>query len=313
MRYRTIATKNMSHQEWLRLRKSGIGGSDAGAIYGLSPYASPINIYCEKVSEAVSENDSEAMRQGRDLEDYVARRFMETTGKRVRRSNQMYWSLEHPFMFADVDRLVDGEDAGLECKTASAYQADQWKDGKVPEHYLCQCYHYMAVTGRRAWYIAAVVLGQGFYYTKVLWDDKVIRELIAVEEKFWTNCVKAGKMPEPDGSEVCDRILNCWFSVRDAAEPKEFLTLTGFDQRIERRMEIEQALKLLEKEQKKIDQEIKIAMGEHERALSGAYQISWKSVVSNRLDMKRLKVEHPEIYRDYTQESQTRKFTVRVA
>ena len=44
-----------------------------------------------------------------------------------------------------TDYVVAGEDAGLECKTASAYNADKWKDGDMPLHYVMQCYHYMAV------------------------------------------------------------------------------------------------------------------------------------------------------------------------
>ena len=128
----TISTASMSREDWLRLRKSGIGGSDAGAICGLNPYASPMSVYRDKTSEDVSDTDNEAMRQGRDLEDYVARRFMEATGLKVRRSNMMYRSDDHPCMIADVDRLVVGEDAGLECKTASAYNADKWADGNIP-------------------------------------------------------------------------------------------------------------------------------------------------------------------------------------
>ena len=157
----TISTLNMPREEWLQLRKSGIGGSDAGAICGLNPYASPMSVYRDKTTEDLSDMDSETMRQGRDLEDYVARRFMEATGLKVRRSNMMYRSEEHPFMIADVDRLIVGEDAGLECKTASAYNADKWKDGEVPLHYLMQCCHYMAVTGRSAWYIAVLIYGLG--------------------------------------------------------------------------------------------------------------------------------------------------------
>ena len=108
--------------------------------------------------------DNEAMRQGRDLEDYVAKRFCEATGLKVRRSNMMYRSTENPFMIADVDRLIVGRDAGLECKTASAFNADKWKDGRIPPHYLIQCLHYMAVTGKREWYIAVVILGRDFRY-----------------------------------------------------------------------------------------------------------------------------------------------------
>ena len=114
--YEKIPTAGLGRENWLRLRKNGIGGSDAGAICGLDPYASPMSVYLDKTSEDVSGEDNEAMRQGRDLEDYVARRFMEESGLKVRRSNMMYRNKEHPFMLADVDRLVVGQDTGLECR-----------------------------------------------------------------------------------------------------------------------------------------------------------------------------------------------------
>lgn len=118
--YEKISLAGVSNQEWLRLRKSGIGGSDVGAICGVNPYSSAMKVFRDKISTEVEELDNEAIRIGHDLEDYVARRFMEATGLKVRKSNFMYRSMEYPFMIADVDRLVVGEDAGLECKTASA-------------------------------------------------------------------------------------------------------------------------------------------------------------------------------------------------
>ncbi|MCI8548835.1 MAG: hypothetical protein HFJ38_08160 [Bacilli bacterium] len=147
--YTTISTTGMDRKTWLKLRKSGLGGSDAGAVCGLNPYSSPANVYLDKISDEIKDKDNESMRQGRDLEEYVAKRFTEETGLKVRRSNKLYRSSEHPFMLADVDRLIVGENAGLECKTATAFQAEQWKDRKVPTHYLIQCLHYMAVTGSK--------------------------------------------------------------------------------------------------------------------------------------------------------------------
>ncbi len=153
--YEKIPTAGMAHEEWLKLRKTGIGGSDAGAICGLNPYSSPMKVFWDKTTDEVEEKDNEAIRIGNDLEQYVAGRFMEATGFKVRRSNYMYRSKKHPYMIEDVDRMVVGGDAGLECKTASAYNADKWADGRIPLHYAMQCYHYMAVTGKRTWYIAA--------------------------------------------------------------------------------------------------------------------------------------------------------------
>ena len=160
--FEKIALAGVSNAEWLRLRKSGIGGSDAGAICGVNPYSSAMKVFQDKTSESVEEQDSEAIRIGHDLEDYVAQRFMEATGLKVRKSNFMYRSKEHPFMIADVDRIIVGEDAGLECKTTSAYNPDKWADGNIPLHDVMQCYHNMAVTGKNIWYIAAVILGREF-------------------------------------------------------------------------------------------------------------------------------------------------------
>lgn len=303
-----ISTAEMPREEWLKLRKRGIGGSEVGAICGLNPYMSAMSVYRNKVSEEVEDQDNESMRQGRDLEAYVAQRFTEATGLRVRRSNQMYFHEEYPFMLADVDRLVIGEDAGLECKTASAYNADKWKDGGIPVHYALQCYHYMAVTGRKNWYLAVVILGQEFQWRKLSWDDGIIENLILIEEAFWKNHVIPRKIPVPDGSKSCDEVLDQYFhSARKGAA----MALSGFDQKIERRMELSDRIKSLEREQKRIDQEIKMAMGEHELAYSDHYQVSWVNVSSSRLDAGRMKAENPDVYRAFLKTADSRKFTVK--
>ena len=223
--FEKISTAGLSNMEWLKLRKQGIGGSDAGAICGLNPYSSPMKVFWDKTTDEVEEQDNEAVRIGHDLEQYVAERFMEATGLKVRRSNYMYRSKAHPYMIADVDRLVIGEDAGLECKTASAYTADKWVDGNIPLHYAMQCYHYMAVTGKRTWYIAAVILGREFVYHKLTWDDALIQRLIEVEGEFWNNHVMVNIIPDPDGSKICDSVLEQYFHTAKKASMIELVGL----------------------------------------------------------------------------------------
>lgn len=308
--YEKIPTAGLSHEGWLQLRKQGIGGSDAGAVCGLNPYSSKMRVFVDKTTDETETLDNEAVRIGNDLEQYVAERFMEATGSKVRRSNFMYRSKEHPFMIADVDRLVVGEDAGLECKTASAYSADKWADGKIPLHYMMQCYHYMAVTGKRTWYIACVILGRGFTYRKLIWDDTLIRQLIEVEREFWEGHVIQGIMPAPDGSEDCDDILNRYF--RDTKK-SGMIELVGFDEKLDRRAEILSEIEELQTEQKRIDQEIKLYMKENELAANDRYRISWSSVDTTRLDTKRMRQERPEIYADYSKTTSSRRFTVKAA
>ncbi|MDE7431228.1 MAG: YqaJ viral recombinase family protein [Lachnospiraceae bacterium] len=308
--YEKIPLAGMGNEEWLTLRKTGIGGSDAGSICGVNPFGSPMKVYYDKTSSEVEELDNEAVRQGHDLEDYVAQRFMEATGLKVRRSNFMYRSIEHPFMIADVDRLVVGEDAGLECKTASAYNADKWKDGEIPLHYIMQCYHYMAVTGKRTWYIAAVILGREFTYRKLVWDDKLITQLISVEKDFWEGHVAAGILPAPDGSDICNEVLNQYFH---SARKGSTIRLEGFDDRLERRAEIMEQIERLQEEQDIIEQEVKLYMKDNEYASNDNYRVSWSNVESTRLDSKRIREEHPEIYRDYAKKSVSRRFQIKAA
>ncbi len=308
--FEKISLSGVSNEEWLRLRKLGIGGSDAGAICGVNPYSSAMKVFRDKTSEEVEEQDSEAIRIGHDLEEYVAQRFTEATGLKVRRSNYMYRSVENPFMIADIDRVIIGEDAGLECKTASAYNADKWADGNIPLHYIMQCYHYMAVTGKRVWYIAAVILGREFTYRRLEWDDDLIERLISIETDFWNNRVAKGIIPPPDGSRACDEVLEQYFHT---AKKASAIALVGFDEKLRRREEILGFISELQAEQKQIEQEVKLFMQDNELASSDSFRVSWKNIDATKLDTKRIKEERPELYADYGKVSHSRRFEVKAA
>ena len=308
--YEKIPTAGISRGERIMLRKSGIGGSDAGAVCGLDPYKSRVDVFIDKTCGVADVQDNESIRQGHDLEQYVAGRFSEATGLKVRRSNFMYRSTGYPWMVANVDRLVVGEDAGLECKTASAYSAGKWKDGNIPLHYLMQCYHYMAVTGKKAWYIAAVILGKGFVYHKLEWDTGLISQLVETEKEFWHENIITGTMPEPDGTKACGEAIAKYFP---SARKASFIELSGFDGKLDRRAEIIGQVAMLQQEQAKIEQELKKYMGENETAVSSRYKVSWENVETTRLDTKRIRAEHPGIYGDYSKVSVSRRLQIKAA
>ena len=58
---RLISTLNLSKEDWLRYRKCGITGTDAGAILGLNPYRSAFQVYHDKISDTIENIDNEAM------------------------------------------------------------------------------------------------------------------------------------------------------------------------------------------------------------------------------------------------------------
>lgn len=304
-----VSTLGLDKKEWLRYRKQGIGGSDAGAVCGLNPYRTAMQVYQDKTTDETEETDNEAMRQGREFEDYVARRFMEATGKKVRRANAMFYDEANPFMLADVDRMVAGENAGLECKTASPYMADKWKDGRIPLSYRVQCYHYMSVCNADAWYIAVLIYGREFKYYRIERDEEMLADLIRIEEDFWRNHVQAHVIPDPDGSKLADSVIAEYFRKSTA----KTIPLKGFDEKLERRQELADMLEELETEKRQIEQELKMYLGEAETAENAQYRVSWKAVSSSQLDGKRLKAEKPEIYRQYQKTTQSRRFTVKAA
>lgn len=136
-----IPVHDMSREEWVQSRRESIGGSDAATVLGLNPYSSPYALWAEKTGAIEPEDISgkEAVRLGVFLEPYVAQRFSEVTDKKVRRENYILKNSDYPWAHANVDRLVVGEKAGLECKTTSALNLKKFKGGEYPANYYCQC------------------------------------------------------------------------------------------------------------------------------------------------------------------------------
>lgn len=137
------------HEKWLKTRDLGIGGSDAAVIMGMNSYKSTYQLWMEKTGqvEPPDLSDNQYVYWGTKNESNIADWFQEETGKKVKRLGTLQ-SREYPFMLANVDRTVIGENAGLEIKTAGVSQYRKWKDDEIPDAYYCQCLHYMAVTGQ---------------------------------------------------------------------------------------------------------------------------------------------------------------------
>ncbi len=305
---RVVDTRTISHEEWLRYRKCGLTGTDAGAIIGMNPYSSAFKVYQDKTTDEIEIFDNESMRQGRDLEDYVANRFMEETNLKVRRANAIYAHDTYDFLMGNFDRLVVGQKAGLECKTVGAYSADKWKDGKIPFHYQLQCQHYLAVSGYDSWYIAALILGRELIIQKIERDEELIQNLIAVEKRFWEDHVLARVIPEPDGSDNYTEMISKLYY--HAEQDKEIM-LPQLEHELERREELLELEAKIKKEKEQIEQRVKMEMQDASYAKSNTFQISWKNSETNRLDGKRLKEEKPDLYGNYCRTSSSRRFLVK--
>ena len=302
-------TLDMPREEWLVLRRKGIGGSDAAAILGLNPWKTPMDIWLEKTGEFLDDEEpvNEKMYWGNVLEDIVAREFMVRTGLKVRRRNAILKHPKHPFMLANVDRLIVGQKAGLECKNIGHYSAEHWEAG-VPEYYHTQVQHYMAVTGLPVWYVAVLIGGQEFRYYKITRDNSFIKELIAVESEFWS-MVETRTPPPIDGTKASTELIKKLYP--EAEKGKEIdLPFEAFEliQQYERACEEEKRIQLIKDE---AANKLKEMLGTAEKGAIHGRQVIWQNVVAKRLDTKALQKEYPDIYQRFAQESVYRRFSIK--
>lgn len=307
-------TKNMARNEWLKLRRKGIGGSDASAVAGLNRYKSPVGVFLDKTGQIEPDEVGEAAYWGNVLEDVVAREFTIQTGLRVQRSNKLYQHPEHKFMLGNVDRLIldkGGRGLGiLECKTANAFKVGEWEDDRVPDEYSIQLQHYMAVLGVNYGYFAVLIGGQKFQYKLVERNERIIDSLIQIEDEFWNKHVVPGVPPLIDGSQASTDLLSQLYPVSAPSseiilDDKQAKLIT---QLVAAKEEADTALEQV----KRYENELKTIMGENELAIhNGETVLSWKSNDTSRIDSKRLKKEKPELYQKYLNTTSSRRFLVK--
>ena len=167
----------------------------------------------------------------------------------------------------------------------------------------------MSVMDADAWYIAVLIYGREFKFYRIERDEQMLSDLIRIEQDFWENHVEKGILPEPDGSELADSVIAEYYRKSNARS----ILLRGFDEKLLRRQELTEGIERMETEKRRIEQELKLYLGEAETAENERYRVSWKNVESTRVDAKRLKEEKPEIYQQYSSLSQYRRLTVKAA
>lgn len=305
-----ISTVGMSRDTWIDLRRKSIGGSDAAAVVGLNPYVSRYSLWADKRGLLPEKEDTEAMRLGRDLEDYVAKRFTEETGKRVRRENNIIINPKFPFAHANVDRMIIGEDAGLECKTTSSLNLSKFKNGEYPANYYVQCVHYMMVTGAKRWYLAVLILGVGFKWFTIERDEAEIQALAASEREFW-QLVQSGSSPPVDGSDATTKAMSTIMS--ENADPDQECDLFAYEQDLERLEWIKLQIRLLDIEAADIENNIKQFMNTASVGRCSRYTVSFKTQHRTTFDTKSFKRDHAHLdFSRYEKDTISRPFKVSV-
>lgn len=298
--------KTNSHEEWKALRSNYIGGSDAAAVVGLNAFASPYSLWAEKTGKVPGFSGNLATEVGTYLEEFVAQKFAEVTGKKVRKANQSFINSDYPWAIANIDRDIVGEDAGLEIKTTSEMNLKKFKGGEYPANYYVQCVHYMAITGKKRWYLAVLIGNREFKWFTIERDEGEIAALMQAEKEFW-EYVKNDTPPPVDGTSATSETIKTIYAESNATS----VDLYSYQTDIEQYIAIGKQIKELENLQNESANRIKAYMEDAEIGENDRFKVSWKSQTRSTFDSKRFAADHSDLdLSEYYKTSTSRVFRV---
>lgn len=330
-----VETENLSNEDWLGYRRKGIGGSDAAAIMGQSPFCTKRDLFYDKcgIQPVLDEEETNwvAKEVGHRLEDLVAEIFSRKTGIKVYPIRKMFQHPLYPFMLADVDFFIDFPDGTkgiLECKTTNYNCQDKWANNSVPVNYEYQGRHYMSVMNVDKVYFACLYGNNEneFIIRFMERDMEVEADLIAEEEFFWNENVM--KKVEPLYTEKSDLVLE---SIRRHYGPAEKDADAVKLQRkhlaaIKKYLELKEQKSSVDSQSKKLEEDMKQAYLDIVEELGTSctgmlkagteeYTITYNTAYRTGIDKKgleKLKIQHPDIYDDFVNVSESRRFSVKV-
>lgn len=304
-----VSTINMSTDEWYEWRKKGIGGSDVAAICGISKYKSPVQLWMEKTNQIEPEKAGESAYWGTIMEPIIRQEFTIRTNLKVKIVKAILKHPQYDFMLANLDGIAYDPEHGdciFEAKTASAFKQVQWEDC-IPEEYMLQVQHYMAVTGYKRAYVAALIGGNYFKYKVIQRDEELINMIIRLESNFWKH-VKTKTPPSIDGSEASSQLLSKLF-------PDSNKMIMELPAEAERLINQYETAKEREKEITEMKDEavnkLKMLLGENEKGEVNDKTVIWKTVNTEKLDTKKLQSEAPEVYSQYLMKNSFRRFSIK--
>lgn len=295
-----------NHEEWKLLRHKYIGGSDAAAVVGLNAYVSQYALWAEKTGRLPGFEGNLATEVGTYLEEFVAQKFAQETGKKVRKSNQSWFNDEYPWAIANIDREIVGEDAGLEIKTTSELNTRKFKGGEYPANYYCQCMHYMAVTGKQKWYLAVLIGNREFKWFTIERDEDEIKALMDAEKAF-KELVDNDTPPIADGaSSTADTLSALYPNSIDNA-----IGIGAFEKDLDTYFQLKEQLDNIASTIDGIVNRLKAHLQERERGEGEKYKVSWKTQTRSTFDAKKFIADHPDMdVSKYFKTSNTRPFRV---
>ena len=292
---------------WLKERRKGIGGSDIAAICGLSPWATPFDVYLSKTGMLPDEQDKDWLYWGRVLENVIADEYAKQQNVKIRKIKNIIRHKKYSHRAASIDRAIIANDRGkgiLECKTANTFMGSEWghEDSEnIPVWYKAQIQWYLGVTGWNYADVAVLIGGQIFKTYQFEPDRELILEMFEMADDFWYNHVV--RLIPPPLETVSDVVKAYPFD--DGGSVVTSQEVADARQRLSEIKKIESSLA---EEKKRLQFRVEEWMGQSSTLIGvdGKKLATWKRQESTRVDVNKLRKQFPDVYKQVIKTTDSR-------
>ena len=333
-------TAGMSNERWLECRMHGpkgdirytVGGSDVAAIFGVSPWTTPLELWLIKKGrmKPPKKMNQDQLAMGHMLEPIAAEWYARKSGNHVYQDTGLYQHADHPYALANFDRRFtrasDGEDGILECKSSTYHKADHWADGAIPLYYEMQLRFYLSVADVTHGAFSCIWGNnpENDLAMPEIERDSAKEDMIFERLDEWIWSLENDKPPTMSGVSS-SLAMESLARIYGASQPG--LPTIEFPRKYERSLrqiamlqgkvkDCESEIKLYEKEIEAHSVRIAELMKEHEHGIltttTDKLLIDFVTKRTKRPDSKVLKTKYPTVYADVIKESQSRKVKVSV-
>lgn len=335
-----IDTAGMDNDRWLECRMHGplgdipytVGGSDVAAIFGVSPWTTPLELWLIKKGRIKPPEKSNAnqLQMGHLLEPIAAYWYEQKSGNAVTEDTNLYQHADHPYALANFDRRFtrasDGEPGILECKSCTYHKAGDWAEDAIPLYYELQLRFYLAVADVDIGAFSAV---WGNNPDNDLAMPEIVRDRAKedmiferLEEWIWSlENNKPPTMQDVKPKLALESLARIYGSSQKNLPTVEF---SGkYEKSLRKIAMLQGELSTRNAEIKKLEKEIEAhsvriaeAMKEHEHGVltttSDKLLIDFVTRKTRRPDSKALKEKYPSVYDEVLKTSESRKVKVRI-
>jgi len=296
------------NQDFTQDRSKYLGGSDIGAILGLSKYRSPMDVWLEKTGKVSSTIENLPIRFGTFAEAFVASEYARATGTTLVEYSKAICHPQYSYLQGHIDRFITSNSTELfktdgtctashllECKTANPFTQSQWGEpgsDEVPMSYLAQCHWYLCMTQLERCDLAVLFGNSDFRIYQITRDSELESTLLQAALTFWQDHVLTDIPPDA-------KTMGDYQKLFTKEVPGKTLEATN-----QTRLLIESAKEInamIDSKEQELEQIKKLLMQEMQEAQELTYQgkilATWKKPkASFRFDIKRFECEHPDLF-----------------